>query len=125
MSVFLVMFFGDALLTSPTVKYIPLWFPGAGFKRKAAEWRRGILKGISAPYEQVKKHMVLDDFLSQYGQNLNYFDLQAAGMALPSFTSRVLEDMPKGVTEELLMWVTGSMCELPASKWSKCPNQLL
>ena len=116
MSVFLVMSFGDALLTSPAVKYIPSWFPGAGFKRKAAEWRRGVLKGVSTPFEQAKKDMVLNNFLLWDDQNMIYFDLQAAGMALPSFTSRILEDMPNGVTEDLLMWVTGSMCELLAFK---------
>ncbi|KAF9506705.1 hypothetical protein BS47DRAFT_1385443 [Hydnum rufescens UP504] len=76
--------------TFPALKHIPSWFPGAGFQRKAAEWRDTMLKGLSIPHEQAKKDM-------------------ASGVALPSFTSRVLEDMPDGVTDELLMCTTGSM----------------
>ena len=64
MSVMLVTFLIGAFMTFSAVKYIPSWFPGAGFKRKAAEWRDGILKGISAPHAQVKRDMVLDNFLS-------------------------------------------------------------
>lgn len=76
--------------TFPALKHIPSWFPGAGFQRKAAEWKDTMQKGLSIPHEQAKKAM-------------------ASGVALPSFTSRVLEDMPDGVTDELLMCTTGSM----------------
>ncbi len=41
-----------------TVRYLPLWFPGAGFKRKAAEWRALMQEFVDIPFEFVKQSMV-------------------------------------------------------------------
>jgi hypothetical protein len=43
---------------SPTVKYVPEWFPGAGFKREAKEMKATLNNAATAPYEWAKKHMV-------------------------------------------------------------------
>ena len=43
---------------SGVVKYVPSWFPGAGFKRHAAIWREGVMRGISEPFQYTKKEMV-------------------------------------------------------------------
>ena len=40
------------------MKYIPSWFPGAGFKRKAAEWRALMQEFVDIPFEFVKKDLV-------------------------------------------------------------------
>ncbi|CAE6446806.1 unnamed protein product [Rhizoctonia solani] len=56
----------------PSMRYIPSWFPGATFKRKAEEWAEATAKHRQAPFDYVLKNM-------------------AEGTAEPSFTSRLLE----------------------------------
>ncbi|KAJ1303739.1 hypothetical protein OPQ81_008163 [Rhizoctonia solani] len=58
--------------TIPALRYIPSWFPGATFKRKAKEWARVTTKHRQAPFDYVLKSM-------------------AEGTADPSFTSKLLE----------------------------------
>lgn len=41
-----------------TVRYIPSWFPGGGFKRRAA-WIRGMMRELyDRPYAQAKANIV-------------------------------------------------------------------
>lgn len=40
------------------VKYIPAWFPGAGFKRQAIEWRKIIETSIDMPADDLNKAIV-------------------------------------------------------------------
>ncbi|KAG2033233.1 cytochrome P450 [Suillus americanus] len=56
----------------PFLAKVPAWFPGAGFKRLAREWRETLEEMVSAPHELVKDQMV-------------------AGIAPVSFTSNLLE----------------------------------
>ncbi|KAG1879784.1 cytochrome P450 [Suillus subluteus] len=56
----------------PFLAKVPAWFPGAGFKRIAREWRRTLEEMVSAPHEFVKDQIV-------------------AGIAPMSFTSNLLE----------------------------------
>ncbi|KAG2362235.1 cytochrome P450 [Suillus spraguei] len=56
----------------PLLAKVPAWFPGAGFKRLAHEWRGTLEEMASAPHEFVKNQMV-------------------AGIAPMSFTSNLLE----------------------------------
>jgi hypothetical protein len=42
----------------PVLKYVPSWFPGAGFKRKAARWRAYIREMLERPYHRVKRELV-------------------------------------------------------------------
>ncbi|PPQ70878.1 putative Dimethyltryptamine 4-hydroxylase (PsiH) [Gymnopilus dilepis] len=44
----------------PILKYMPSWFPGAEFKRKAKVWRESTDHMINMPYEKMKKLMVQD-----------------------------------------------------------------
>lgn len=37
----------------PILKYVPSWFPGAGFKRKAERWRASISSLLEKPYRRV------------------------------------------------------------------------
>ncbi|KAG1817986.1 cytochrome P450 [Suillus subaureus] len=56
----------------PFLVKVPAWFPGAGFKRIAREWRGALEEMVSAPHDFVKDQM-------------------AAGTAPTSFTSNLLE----------------------------------
>ncbi|KZT00608.1 cytochrome P450 [Laetiporus sulphureus 93-53] len=57
----------------PFLKHIPIWMPGAGFKRKALHSRRLILKVTNEPFERVKREL-------------------AAGVARQSFVASLLQD---------------------------------
>ncbi len=39
----------------PQLKYIPTWFPGAGFQRKAREWSAELRQMIGQPYAVAKQ----------------------------------------------------------------------
>lgn len=41
-----------------TVKHLPLWFPGAQFKRDAVVWKAKMEEFVNRPYEQVKQRLV-------------------------------------------------------------------
>lgn len=45
-------------LTLLLVKHVPIWFPGASFKRKAREWRKLSRMLIELPFQEVKRKMV-------------------------------------------------------------------
>ncbi|KAJ8090311.1 hypothetical protein PM082_018907 [Marasmius tenuissimus] len=84
----------DAL---PILEYVPAWFPGAGFKRKAREWNRLYIEMNVLPFEIVKKQM--ED-----------------GTAPPSFVSNKLTKLHEdphgcGYTEQELMHTAGTMYE--------------
>ena len=42
----------------PILKYVPDWFPGAGFKRKAAHWRRVNAEVAEKPFQFVTEQVV-------------------------------------------------------------------
>ena len=48
---------------SRIVRYIPAWFPGAGFKRTAALWAESLVNMVEQPYKYVKQQMVDFNFL--------------------------------------------------------------
>ena len=39
------------------VRHLPLWFPGAGFKRKAIQWKAKMQEFTDKPFELVKARM--------------------------------------------------------------------
>ncbi|KAI0826661.1 cytochrome P450 [Trametes gibbosa] len=41
----------------PALKYLPTWFPGASFKRKAAVWKAEIEGGVDAPFQWTKDRL--------------------------------------------------------------------
>lgn len=41
-----------------SVKYVPGWFPGAGFKRVAKEWKKVIKGAADVPFQYAKDEMV-------------------------------------------------------------------
>lgn len=52
---FILISFQDYI---PSLKYIPLWFPGASFKRQALEWRIAVDQMADLPFELIKKKIV-------------------------------------------------------------------
>lgn len=42
----------------PLLKYVPSWFPGAGFKRKAHEWRKWTRAMVEVPFRDAEKAVV-------------------------------------------------------------------
>ena len=45
-------------LTTLAVRYLPEWLPGAGFKRKAKEWKKLSTRFRDVPFEEGKRRMV-------------------------------------------------------------------
>ncbi|PPQ98746.1 Dimethyltryptamine 4-hydroxylase (PsiH) [Panaeolus cyanescens] len=65
----------------PALKYLPSWFPGAGFKRQAKIWKEAADHMVNMPYERMKK-------------------LAPQGLARPSYASARLQAMdPNGDLE--------------------------
>lgn len=48
----------------PSLRHMPSWFPGAGFKIKAQSWRKTLDEMVDVPYEFVKHRMVGIIFVS-------------------------------------------------------------
>jgi len=42
----------------PSLRHIPLWMPGSGFKRNAIIWKHRMEEFVDRPYEFVKNSMV-------------------------------------------------------------------
>jgi hypothetical protein len=42
----------------PILKYVPSWFPGAGFQKKAARWRESNNTMAEKPFSHVKEQLV-------------------------------------------------------------------
>jgi hypothetical protein len=40
------------------LKHLPLWFPGAGFKRQAIGWRKAVYEMVDVPFDAVKRALV-------------------------------------------------------------------
>lgn len=76
----------------PFLRHVPSWFPGAGFKRTAKEWRDCLTEVVEKPFAFTKQQM-------------------AAGTAPPSFVSDVLQDEASLSEEDLknIKWTAASM----------------
>ncbi|KAG0702313.1 cytochrome P450 [Suillus ampliporus] len=75
----------------PLLAKVPEWFPGAGFKRIAREWHKTVEELAAAPHKFVKDQM-------------------AAGIALESFTSNLLEGRTVSMEEEhIVKWTAASL----------------
>ncbi len=46
------------ILTSSPVRYVPEWFPGAGFQKRARQWRITVKRLRDAPYDDTMKRLV-------------------------------------------------------------------
>ncbi|KAJ7065510.1 cytochrome P450 [Mycena amicta] len=93
----------------PVLKYVPSWFPGANFKRRAARWRKVRLDAVEVPFEETRKNVML-------------------GTAVPSYVSTRLQKLDtssghNGVEEELIrhtaadIYAAGSDTTVSALGW--------
>ncbi|KZP29737.1 cytochrome P450 [Athelia psychrophila] len=64
--------------TVPILKYVPSWFPGAGFQRKAKEWKRYNDAVLEAPFKALKEEIT-------------------NGAARPSFAQQCLQNMDPNI----------------------------
>ncbi|KIJ64011.1 hypothetical protein HYDPIDRAFT_175746 [Hydnomerulius pinastri MD-312] len=81
----------------PSLRHIPDWFPGAGFKRNAAIWKKKMEEFVDKPYEFVQKEM-------------------RKGTARPSFVSMLLGNETDGKDDKTdaqmdfdVRWTANSM----------------
>ncbi|KAH9850081.1 cytochrome P450 [Lenzites betulinus] len=74
----------------PALMHVPAWFPGAGFKKLAAQWRHTLDEMCDKPHEYVKQRM-------------------AAGTDVPNFTSLNLEGDITPERDELVKNAAGSL----------------
>ncbi|KAJ7290029.1 cytochrome P450 [Mycena rebaudengoi] len=78
----------------PAIKYIPRWFPGAGFHKQAAIWRKMNFKVQADPYTWSKSNQINKDLVK------------------PNLISTILdENINEGASldEDSLMWAAGSL----------------
>ncbi|TFY62291.1 hypothetical protein EVJ58_g3958 [Rhodofomes roseus] len=65
----------------PALRYVPEWFPGAGWKQKMKAWRQTTESLRDEPFEYVKEQL-------------------AKGVAKPSITASLIEENPNRTEEE-------------------------
>jgi hypothetical protein len=46
----------------PILAYVPSWFPGAGFQKKAAHWRKLNKILVEKPFRYVQEQLVRESF---------------------------------------------------------------
>lgn len=79
----------------PCLRYLPAWFPGASFLRKAAAWKETIVDSVDFPFSLLKARM-------------------NAGTAPPSFCSTLLQESDpeiaaRAIEEFDVKWTANSM----------------
>ena len=97
-----------------TVKYVPDWFPGAGFKTFARIAKKDIDDSITPPFRYVKKSFEVCEPPLLLLVLVSYWDeLQAETLTTPSIVATCLEELPElakqGVDEEVIRGVCGSV----------------
>ena len=50
----------------PILQYIPSWFPGAGFQKKAARWREATHTMADKPFRHVQEQLVQVHFFKAH-----------------------------------------------------------
>lgn len=88
-----------------SVRYIPSWFPGTGWKETAAAWRQDLFNLVNVPHQ-----FVLDQLVSSTKGSTPFvcsnpqcqYPIKAAGTAVPSYTSDLLEDGK--VDHDMVKW---------------------
>ncbi|KAF8624471.1 hypothetical protein AX15_005855 [Amanita polypyramis BW_CC] len=76
----------------PALRYLPEWFPGAGFKETAKAWKKTLHEMVEGPYRFVKKQM-------------------ESGIAKPSMLSDLLQDESKVSDDTIhdIKWASASL----------------
>ncbi|EKM53298.1 uncharacterized protein PHACADRAFT_163592 [Phanerochaete carnosa HHB-10118-sp] len=81
----------------PSLQHLPMWFPGAGFKRKAVMWRAKMEEFVDRPYEMVLERV-------------------RSGTAVPCFVTTLLDEARDEKSETVdpqrdfdIRWTANSM----------------
>ena len=94
----------------PWLKYIPAWFPGAGFRRKARKWSAEVRQMIEQPYAVAKQKFVCCCFQSEVWALL-CFEQNEGKTLNSSFVSQSLgklKDEPTVKNVAATMYAAGS-----------------
>ena len=93
------LFIAGAFLVDiiPILKYVPEWFPGAKFQRKAAVMRKHATMIRDATFAATEELMVCDPILPSLIELL-YDTSQASGDYDPSFITEALKDIQSANT---------------------------
>ncbi|KAF5354017.1 hypothetical protein D9756_007058 [Leucocoprinus leucothites] len=91
----------------PVMKYIPTWFPGAGWKKKANSWQQLSDMFTNRPWNVAKEQFVRNPSFQSSHRILIVMLEQKEGTAEPSMATTMIERMPDEsspdrATEELL-----------------------
>ena len=87
----------------PILKYVPSWFPGAGFQKKAIRWREVNHTMVEKPFRHVKEQLVLAHSSTAHDIVLTMI-LQKNGKATPSVATGLIERLPEETDPE---WSVG------------------
>lgn len=68
------------------MKYVPSWFPGAGFKRLAREWKANLETVADKPYAFVKRRVDAGKYEISYLSNL----FKARGLPLTGSADEII-----------------------------------
>jgi hypothetical protein len=98
----------------PWLEYVPSWFPGAGWKRKAMAWNKVGEDLINVPFEWTKQQMVfLDHIINFVGPTDEC--IKVNGTAQPSALSSILTKVTniqsegdRAEEEDRIKWAIGS-----------------
>ena len=99
---------------TPTVKSIPEWFPGAGFKRLARVTKSDLEDSMNCPFQQVKETLqVCGPPLPRLVQIPYWNKLQTESSTTPSIVATCLEELPElaklGIDEDVVRDVAGTI----------------
>ena len=79
----------------PILKYLPSWFPGAGFQKKAARWREANNTMAEKPFRHVKEQLVQVLFFFERAHALvQTIMAQKSGNPTPSVAASLIERLP-------------------------------
>lgn len=83
----------------PTLKHVPSWLPGAGFKTQADYWRKVNQKVVELPFNQVVQEMVGLFFFHCFSAlplKTGNSVWQKKGTAGPSLAATLISALPEG-----------------------------
>lgn len=91
-----------------SVKYIPSWFPGAGWKRKASLYHSTLQSMLNTPFDWVKQEMVTR--LSPLQVSFTEMHRQVNGTARPSFIRTRLDNEGLSAEDEhVIKWAAAGI----------------
>ena len=95
----------------PVLKHVPSWFPGARWKRTAEKFRQTLTNMTDVPYRFVQEQIVSSLRASPLQNGwVNRYTPQAAGTAIPSYTSELLSgENLDAETESNIKWSAASL----------------